>query len=301
MLRVIFPFNVGMRTLVILFIAFCMSSPPVQSQGNHENPAASGWESGIGVVSGWHCSANRVTFKFICSTTPYCNQIFEAATGTYRPDTQSACNDTNNGYSSLINYNELGDGQHTIIVYADDVEFASATFNVTTLGQGYITDIVPATAYSEIYISQHNKALVIEWQQSKQNFGVVGVYDAPYTYSQLVNKLKGNWAGNWASRSSGGAMSMQLDSSTIPGFGVLVHIYDVDLANISCDQGNFDSYPVLNWSQAIAVLQYHNDGSGVSYEFLYPAYHNETLTGTFLYGSGPCANTFGSFTLFKQN
>src|SRR5262249_41204408 len=79
----------------------------VWAQAKLENPQPGSFQSGIGVVSGWVCDAKQITLVFDDVHT------FPAAYGTARGDTQSTCGDTNNGFGLLVNWNLLGNGQHT--------------------------------------------------------------------------------------------------------------------------------------------------------------------------------------------
>ena len=54
--------------------------------------------------------------------------------GRPREDTQPVCGDSNNGFGLLVNWNNLGDGQHPVRALVDGVEFARTTVQVTTLG-----------------------------------------------------------------------------------------------------------------------------------------------------------------------
>lgn len=91
------------------------------AQANLENPQANSFQSGIGVVSGWVCRANRVEIVFD-SFGP-----FQASSGLPHGDTQTVCGDTDNGFGFLVNWNLLGDGQHTVRVLADGVAIGEAT------------------------------------------------------------------------------------------------------------------------------------------------------------------------------
>ena len=59
-----------------------------------------------------------------------------AAYGTNRADTAAVCNDTDNGFGLLFNWNLLGDGEHTVMTLVDGVELDRTTVTVTTLGDG---------------------------------------------------------------------------------------------------------------------------------------------------------------------
>ena len=62
-----------------------------------------------------------------------------AAYGTNRADTgRAVCGDTDNGFGLLLNWNMLGDGEHTVVAVVDGVELARATVTVTTLGEEFV-------------------------------------------------------------------------------------------------------------------------------------------------------------------
>src|SRR5204863_9390281 len=65
------------------------------SAGTLENPQPGGRESGIGIVSGWFCNANRIDVE-IDGATP-----LKAAYGTQRADTQAPCGRTDTGFALL--------------------------------------------------------------------------------------------------------------------------------------------------------------------------------------------------------
>jgi len=128
-----------------------------------ENPQNGSTASGISAISGWICAAIQVTLQI--DGVPAL-----AAYGTSRKDTIPVCGDENNGFGLLINWNLLGNGLHTIVAFADGVEFAQATFTVATLGQEFLTGasgtyVVPNFA---------GRNVIIQWQESLQNFVIIG-------------------------------------------------------------------------------------------------------------------------------
>jgi hypothetical protein len=105
------------------------------AQGILENPQPDSYQSGISVVSGWKCTAGTVTVQFDKGP------LYTAAYGTIREDTQGVCGDQNNGFGLLWNWNRLGDGQHTVRVFDNGVQFGQATFTVTTLGAEFLRGV----------------------------------------------------------------------------------------------------------------------------------------------------------------
>jgi very-short-patch-repair endonuclease len=150
-----------------------------------ENPQPGSFQSGIGLISGWVCSASRVDIEIDGSIT------LQAAYGTARGDTLSACGDTNNGFGLLVNWNLLGDGSHTLRALRDGVEFARATFTVATLGLGDFPRGLSGT-FELANFPQTGKTTHIQWQESLQSFIVTEVTNNPT--GECVN-IAGEWYG----------------------------------------------------------------------------------------------------------
>jgi hypothetical protein len=132
-----------------------------------ENPQNGSFQSGVGLISGWKCSAGRIDLVFDNAAT------VQASYGTSRLDTRPACGDDNNGFGYLINWNDLGDGQHTIVAKADGVEFAHTTFTVVTLGTDFLRGASGQCRLPNF--PQPGLDVVLGWQESTQNFVLQGV------------------------------------------------------------------------------------------------------------------------------
>ena len=131
-----------------------------------ENPGPNSFQSGIGVLSGWTCEAEEVMIR-IGEAEPY--QLYKAAYGTERLDTAGVCGDSDNGFGLLFNWNLLGDGEHEVVAYVDDVEFGRATFTVTTLGEEFVRD-APAVECVVPDWPSTGESVTLGWQQNSQNF-----------------------------------------------------------------------------------------------------------------------------------
>ena len=134
-----------------------------------ENPQPGAFVSGIGAISGWVCDANKIEIEFDNDAA----NRWQAGYGTLREDTYGVCGDTNNGFGLLYNWNNLGDGIHTVRALADDVEFASATVVVTTFGEEFLRGASGTFTVSDFPQPGVNVDLL--WQQSQQNFAIAGV------------------------------------------------------------------------------------------------------------------------------
>ena len=137
------------------------------TKGVLENPGHRSFKSGIGVISGWVCHANRVEVVIGRSR-------LRAAYGTERPDTRSVCGDTNNGFAILINWNIFGDGVHTAQLLVDGVALGGqAEFKVTTFGEEFLRGAEGVYGLRDFPLQ--GTTAVIVWDQNSQNFVIRGV------------------------------------------------------------------------------------------------------------------------------
>jgi hypothetical protein len=134
----------------------------VAQTGALENPAPNGIESGIGVISGWHCTGRVIEFSIDGVN------LGRAGSGTSRNDTQGVCGRSDTGFSLLFNFSLLAQGTHQIEALADGVVFATASFSVGTLGSEFLTNLsrpITVPDFPEVGTSAN-----LRWAQSKQNF-----------------------------------------------------------------------------------------------------------------------------------
>ncbi len=140
------------------------------------NPQPGSFQSGVGVISGWVCDAERIDIVFNPGTAK--EETWRAGYKTTRPDTEYTeegevlCGDTDNGFGLLFNWNRLDDGQHMVSALADGVEFGSATFTVTTLGEEFKENVSGEFVVEDF--PTEGKDVTLAWQQSLQNFVIQG-------------------------------------------------------------------------------------------------------------------------------
>jgi hypothetical protein len=156
---------IGLLSLLAIITSEGAFARSAVAQAVLENPQAGSFTSGISLVSGWKCSATNITVAFDGGPT------FDAAYGTARDDTKSICGDSNNGFGLLFNYGLLGNGQHTVHVFDGGVEFASATFTVTTLGESFVRGL------SGMFLLEPfpnpGRGVTVQWDEALQNFVIV--------------------------------------------------------------------------------------------------------------------------------
>ena len=139
------------------------------AQGVLEIPSQDSAQTGIGVVSGWHCNA-QVIDVVIDNGSP-----LKAGSGTERVDTTGVCGQAQTGFSLLLNYNRLGDGRHVVVARADGVPFARHDFRVAALGAEFLTN-KQGFHYLPNF-PEAGKSVLLAWDEEKQNFSIVSVAD----------------------------------------------------------------------------------------------------------------------------
>ena len=135
--------------------------------GYLENPGPNSFQSGVGVLSGWVCEAEAVELEIGHTG----RQV--AAYGTERLDTQDVCGDTDNGFGLLFNWNLLGDGEHAVVAYVDDVELGRATVRVTTLGAEFLRGVAGECTVEDFPMP--GETVPLRWQQNQQNFVITTI------------------------------------------------------------------------------------------------------------------------------
>lgn len=208
--------------------------PAVAVAGNLENPQPGGRESGIGIVSGWYCSANRIDIEIDATMT------YKAAYGTARADTQPTCGRSDTGFAVLINWNTLGAGQHLVRALADGVEFARATATVVTLGGEFQSGKTGTVRLDNFPDS--GKGVVLQWQESKQNF-VISDY-LPTLPPVTGPSINGTWYGPVLEQVSNCSNSVYNGNH---GANAIWSIAMFDGVNISIN-GNIQTAPPFNCS-----------------------------------------------------
>lgn len=146
-----------------MLVGGLVASPTLSAaQGLLETPQPGSFQSGVGLIRGWVCQASNVAIEVVgLGTLP-------AVYGEPRGDTQATCRDTNNGFSLQFNWNDLGEGIHTVRALADGVEFGRAQITVATLGQSFLQG-----AQGEFVVQpfpQTGRQARIRWLEPRQGF-----------------------------------------------------------------------------------------------------------------------------------
>ena len=148
----------------------------VSAQGLLEIPTSRSYQSGISLISGWHCNAARIEISIdlgppilVSSHTP-------------RDDTTPVCGRSDTGFAMTFNWNilratgccDIGEiNFHRVIAFADGIPFADTTFFTTKFG--FSAEYL--TGKSGTYVLRNfpdpGNAARISWDQERQNFAIV--------------------------------------------------------------------------------------------------------------------------------
>lgn len=135
--------------------------------GYLEWPASGSTQSGVGLISGWHCDAESVSVQFDDGP------LLAAGHGIERPDTAAICGDTNNGFAFPLNFGNLGSGVHWVMAYAGSQAFSTAVVNVAAVGPGFVTGL--AGEYPIWDFPEPGLTTLVGWQGGNQSFTILGV------------------------------------------------------------------------------------------------------------------------------
>jgi hypothetical protein len=165
-----------MRNLISLLpLLPSLSVAGALAQANLEVPQRGSVQSGVSIVSGWVCDAERVEVAFDGG------DLIETAYGTTRQDTLNACGDDDNGFSLLWAYQLLGPGKHEVVAYADGVEFGRNSFSVTDISGGtFLRDVFAESRIQGFPDLMHD--VILEWQEANQNFVIKQMLDSMDSY-----------------------------------------------------------------------------------------------------------------------
>ena len=139
------------------------------SQGALENPASLTTESGVGIISGWHCTAREVEALVDNVSVGY------TYVGSDRSDTKSVCGGVSaTGFALLTNFNVFTPGLHNLKVLADGKQFGEVNFTtVKSGGVEYLTNVSKQAVISDFPAA--GSTATLNWNQSKQSFVVTSV------------------------------------------------------------------------------------------------------------------------------
>ena len=181
-----------MSLLLRLAFVLWVLAPALGHAAVLENPSGGNFYSGVGVISGWKCNADGpLTVRFYdVNMAPVWDPI-PLAYPSERPDTASACGDTNNGFVAIWNWANLGDGTYTAVVDDNGVEFGRSMFTVTTLGEPFVTDVQGECTIDDF--PDPGESARFAWNQATQGLVLV---PEPFDFPLRAIHTAGRWGTN---------------------------------------------------------------------------------------------------------
>ncbi len=151
--------------------------------GAVEQPRPITVQNGLGMVAGWLCSEDPVVLEIdglpyhpapqpapVPPPLPHVVGTGGSGLPPRAVDPHELCDDTATGFGLPVNWNLLGDGQHTLIAYLDGIEFARTLVDVTTLGEEFVHDAHGTCSVADFPLPDHSVSLV--WQEAGQHFAL---------------------------------------------------------------------------------------------------------------------------------
>jgi hypothetical protein len=135
-----------------------------------ENPQTGSFQSGAGLLYGWSCQGPAIAIVIDGGApihVPY---------GSTRPDTATACGDSNTltGFGLLYNYNKLGNGLHSAQLFVNGQPIGSPSqFTVTAPAGEFLEGASKEVTVANFPAAGRTTTLI--WQQALQNFVIKSV------------------------------------------------------------------------------------------------------------------------------
>ncbi len=143
---------------------------------NLETPKNGVTYSGIGLIRGWACKPPPREFtsiRYQIDDRP----VSVITHGASRKDTAESCFGlVNNGFNTIVNWNSLGEGEHSFKLFFDNELVYESTFHVASLGAlgtRYRKDLDATYELKDFPVE--GSTATIQWQAEAQNFVIVDV------------------------------------------------------------------------------------------------------------------------------
>ena len=191
------------RLALLVSLALFLCVPTTEAQQTLENPSDGSFYSGLGVISGWKCTANGpLTVRFNGGAP------LSLAYGNERSDVRNAgaCPSAHVGFVSIMNWGILGDGSHTAVVYDNGVEFSRSTFEVATTGEEFVSGAVGECRVPDF--PAPGESMRFAWNQATQHL-------------EMVGDSSGGGSGGGGGGGRGAVLENPSDGSFYSGLGVI--------------------------------------------------------------------------------
>ena len=134
-----------------------------------ENPAPDSVQSGVGLISGWACVADRVEISLDGGAR------LKVPGEMGRADVQPVCGHGTAGFGLLTNFNLLAAGTHTVQLYVKGVALGTPTrFSVVVPVGEFLSGVSREVSVSDF--PSPDKSVTLDWREAEQNFRVKAVH-----------------------------------------------------------------------------------------------------------------------------
>lgn len=153
-------------------IDFTLREAAPASDANIEVPAEGATMNGIGLISGWSCLGGDLEAEF--SDADGVLSTVALPHGVPRGDTESVCGDTNNGFSTTMNWSLLGPGPKTMrLIQNGEMQGEPRNFTVVAFDEEFIRSASGMCTVRDFPTSGDSVTLM--WSEPQQSFVVTDI------------------------------------------------------------------------------------------------------------------------------
>lgn len=162
-------------------LAAAQTSPQVALEAPDEGQTL----TGIGLLRGWACDAETVSVRIDG------HRRIPISVGSPRGDTEEICGTADTGFALLLNWNNLGAGEHTLDLFINSRLYTTRTITVITYGQRYMTGMEKEWTITDW--PEPGIDTIIAWNEATQNIEIVDIRRPEPPQDIALEKLLGAW------------------------------------------------------------------------------------------------------------
>ena len=152
-------------------IDFTSGEPPVRG-AVIESPAEGSTVSGVSNIRGWSCLGGDLKAEFSDENGGI--STFALPHGVPRGDTESVCGDSDNGFSTTMNWALLGPGPKTMrLIQNGEVQGEPRNFSVVAFAEEFIRGASARVTVEDF--PDTGQSVVVEWSEPEQRFVITQI------------------------------------------------------------------------------------------------------------------------------
>ena len=169
--------------LLVVFLSLPASG---FAQVTLENPTPGQTLTGLGLLSGWACEAQDIAVQFNGQGEPV-----PILYGSSRADTEPVCGHDATGFALLVNWNELGAGEHTLSLLIDGQEALIRDFSVVTYGEAFMRGKEAVWILGDW--PEPGVITVVAWNEATQNIQITNIQLPEVSLKDTLRQMIGMW------------------------------------------------------------------------------------------------------------